>query len=289
MDFPERSRREAARHQVDWVGTHVKLGEEWIHCMEAGRGEPLLLVHGFIAWSFTWRKNLPALAAHFHTYAVDLRGFGLSQRGTHLRYGLDDQADLLAAFLDHAGIRRAALMGHSMGGEIVLRFALRYPDRLKGMVLVSPSALLQRRVRWAERYLLPVPGLGPLAVRAALLNRRFAAASVRDAYHRSELVTPADIGGYWLPARIPGSARSLIAMLRQIDFGAAANRLTEIPHRTLIIWGEDDPWVPVSHGRRLAALLPRSELVTLPDCGHVPHEEYPERFHQLVIPFLHSL
>ncbi|MFZ5828168.1 MAG: alpha/beta fold hydrolase [Bacillota bacterium] len=289
MEFERRCRHAARLHLVDWIGQFRPLGGDLIHYLEAGAGEPLLLVHGFIAWSFTWRKNLPALATQFRTLAPDLRGFGLSQRGTPGRYGLDDQADLLAAFLDALQIDRAALVGHSMGGEIVLRFALRHPDRLKGMVLVAPSALVRRRRHWLERYLLGLPGLGPLAVRLAVLNRRFAARSLREAHHRPDGVTAADIAGYWLPATLPGTARSFVAMLRQIDFGGAASRLGEIPHRALILWGENDPWVPVEHGRRLAELLPHSQLVTLPDCGHVPQEEYPELFHQLVIPFLSSL
>lgn len=289
MEFERRCRWEAARRQVDWVGRHHRIGGESIHYMEAGQGEPLLLVHGFFAWSFTWRKNLPALGERFHTYAVDLRGWGLSQRGSTLAYGLDAQADLLAAFLNAMQIERAALMGHSMGGEIALRFALRHPDRLKGMVLVSPSALVQRRKRWVERHLLQLPAVGPLAVRMAVLNPRFAARSVRQAHHRADRVTTADIAGYYLPARLPGSAHSLVRVLRDVDFGAAADRLGEVRHRTLLIWGENDPWVPVAHGYRLAELIPQAELVTIPACGHVPHEEYPERFHQLVIPFLQSL
>lgn len=289
MVFEEECRREAARRAVHWVGRHLPLNQEIIHFVEAGQGEPLLLVHGFIAWSFTWRHNLPALAERFHTYAPDLRGFGLSQRGTHLRYGLDDQADLLAAFLDAMQVKRTALIGHSMGGEIALRFALRHPHRLKGMVLVAPSALVQRQRRWAERWLLPVPGLGPLAVRAALLNRRFAARSVREARYHSGTACEADVAGYHLPACIPGSARSFVKMLRDLDFGAATGRLGEVEHRTLIVWGENDPWLPVAHGYRLVKLLPRADLVTFPNCGHVPHEEYPDRFHQVVIPFLESL
>lgn len=289
MLFEARCLREAARQRVGWVGRHLRVHGESIHYVEAGRGEPLLLVHGFLAWSFTWRKNLPALSERFHTYAVDLRGFGLSQRGAHLRFGLDDQADLLAAFLDQMQIDRAAMIGHSMGGEVALRFALRHPDRLKGMVLVAPSALVQRSLHWIERFLAPLPCLGPLAVRATVLNHRFAARSLREAYHRADRVTSADVAGYCLPARIPGSARTFVKMLRDLDFGAAASHLAGVGHRTLIIWGEDDPWVPLAHGRRLTEVLQRARLVTFPACGHVPHEEYPEQFHGLVIPFLDAL
>lgn len=272
-----------------WQGDTLRLGDETIHYVEAGQGEPLLLVHGFFAWSFTWRKNMAALGVQFRTTAIDLRGFGLSQRGARLRYGLDDQADLLAAFLEARGQGRVALIGHSMGGEVALRFALRYPDRVKGLVLVAPSALVQRQRRWEERYLVPLPVLGPLALRLSVLNRRFAARSVREAYYRPNLVTPEEIAGYLHPASVPGSARSLAAILQQVDFGAAAGRLGEVRQPTLIIWGENDPWVPVAHAHRLRQLLPNSELVTFPDCGHVPPEEQPDRFHQVVIPFLDRL
>lgn len=268
---------------------YLQVGGESIHYQEAGQGKPVVLIHGFFAWSFTWRKNLSALAEHFHVYAIDLRGFGFSQRGVSLRYGFDDQARMVSAFLDALGIERAALVGHSMGGEVALRFALLYPHRVEGLVLIAPSALVRRRPGWLEQYILPLPLIGPLAVRWAVLNRRFAVRAIRGAYHHPDLATAADLEGYLSPARLRGTARSLATMMRQLDFGRMAERLREVLHRSLIIWGEEDPWVPVEHGHRLAALLPNSKLVTFPGCGHVPPEECPDRFHQTVIPFLEAL
>lgn len=268
---------------------YVNIGGDRIHYVEAGRGPALVLIHGFLAWSFTWRKNVPALAGKFRTFALDLRGFGLSSRGTAGPYGLDDQARLVAAFLDAQGIERAAVIGHSMGGEVALRLALLYPRRVRGLVVVAPSALVRRRPGILERALVPVPVLGPLAVRLLILNRRFAARAVREGYYRKEAATPDAVAGYLRPASVRGSARTLAAMLRQLDFGGAADRLSAVAQPTLIVWGENDPWIPFAHAQRLAAILPNARLVSFPECGHVPPEEYPERFHEVVIPFLESL
>lgn len=268
---------------------YVNIGNEPIHYVEEGQGPPLVLIHGFFAWSFTWRKNLPALAERFRTFALDLRGFGFSARGSAGPYGLDDQARLVGAFLDAQGIERATVIGHSMGGEVALRLALLQPHRVRGLVLVAPSALVRRRPGRLERLLVPVPGVGPLAVRLLIMNRRFAARALRESYYRKEVATPDAVAGYLRPASVRGSARTLAAMLRQLDFGGASDRLGEVSQPTLIVWGENDPWLPFAHAERLAALLPHARLVGFPECGHVPPEEYPERFHQVVLPFLESL
>ncbi len=277
------------RQPVDWFGEFARINGEAVHYVDLGCGAPVLLIHGFFAWSFTWRENLPVLAREFRCLAPDLRGWGLSQRHPKGQISLGAQADLLAGLMDHLGLKRAVLVGHSMGGEVALRFALHHPDRLQGLVLVAPSALVRRRRMAAERYLLRLPIIAPLFVRGAVLNRRFAVRSLRGGYFHQERVTDDAISGYHLPARLSGSARTFLAVLRDADFGAAAARIHQVQHRTLIIWGENDPWVPLAHGERLTAELPNSRLVVFPECGHLPHEEYPERFHEEVLPFLRSL
>jgi len=287
--FTQKVQRLIDRHPVGWFGRFAQVCGEAIHYVDGGSGPALLLIHGFFAWSFTWRRNLPVLAREFRCFAPDLRGWGLSQRWPSGGLTLDDQADMLAAFMSSQGVERAALVGHSMGGEVALRLALRHPERVSGLVLVAPSALIQRRRAPLERYCLGLPILGPLLVRGAVLNRRFAARSLREGYHLADRVTSDAVEGYHLPARLAGSARTLLAVLRAADFGASAPRLPEIEHRSLIVWGENDPWVPVSHATQLAKRLKNSRLVVFPECGHLPHEEHPDQFHDLILPFLRSL
>jgi pimeloyl-ACP methyl ester carboxylesterase len=273
-----------------WFGQYAVANGELVHYVEAGSGEPVILLHGFMAWSYAWRRNLPALAEHARVLAPDLRGFGFSERRPERGHSLDDQMECVRAFMDALAIPQAVICGNSMGGEIALRLALSYPERVKALVLVSSAGYVQRTERpVVERWALAMPGLGPLLLRLVVMNRRFAARSLQTAFHQPGLVTEADVNAYLLPARVPGSAPVFLRMLRDSDFGRTAGRLGEITQRALLIWGASDPWIPIELGRRLASSLPHSELVVFEACGHVPQEECPEAFNQAVAGFLHSL
>lgn len=249
----------------------------------------MILLHGFMAWSYTWRHNLPVLAEHSRVLALDLRGFGLSERNPQRGHSLCDQADLLLRFLDRLGIDQAVLCGNSMGGEIALRFALRYPNRVRALVLAAASGYVQRQQRPVERWLMRLPLVWSLWARAVVMNRGFVGRTLRAAYQLPEKVAEVDVDAYLLPARIPGSPATFGAMIRDMDFGHFAGRWSDVTHPSLLIWGEQDPWVPLEHGRRLAAAMPNAELVVLPNCGHLPHEEYPEAFNRAVSHFLQGV
>lgn len=274
--------------RLNWFGQYLHLQDEPIHYMEAGEGAPLLLLHGLLAWSYSWRKNLTYLSSAAHVFAPDLRGFGLSDK-SRSDHSLEEQANLVLQFMDHLGIEQAVLCGHSMGGEIAMRIAMRAPHRVRALILVAASGYLTKGNVPGEKLLLGSPWLSGLVAKTLFLNRRFVRRTLQTAYHLPEMVTVADVEGYLLPARAPGAPTAFIRMLRSLDFGAHANRYESIQKPALLIWGENDPWVPLAHGKRLAAELPMAELVTLPACGHCPQEEYPELFNEQVLQFLRGL
>lgn len=277
------------RYSIPWFGRFTQVDGETVHYMAAGEGPPLVLVHGFLSWSYTWRRNLAALATRARVVAPDLRGFGLSAKESRRGHSLSDQVELLGAVMDALSIDQTVLCGHSMGGEIAMRFALRYPERVRALILVASSGYVTRIERPMERWIRKIPVLGALFVRAAVLNRRFAASSLRTGYFDPLLVAEQDVDAYLLPARAPGAAGALLSMVRDMDFGASSARWPEISHRSLLIWGENDPWIPLAHGQRLHAHLPQSELVVFPQCGHLPQEEHPDRFNRSVLAFLDTL
>lgn len=286
--FQEQCRSAAAAG--GWFGEYVDVKGEPVHFVQRGAGDVLLLLHGFMAWSYTWRHNMAFLSSHARVIALDLRGFGLSSRSALRGHSLDDQVEFVRNFMDAVGVERAVVCGNSMGGEIALRLALSHPDRVRALILVSTAGLIQRKSRSRiERIALSTPGIGPLLLRVAVMNRRFAEQALRAAYFDSSLVTAADVAAYLLPARVPGSAPVLLRMLRDSDFGRTADRLGEINQPVLLVWGEADPWIPPEHGQQLAALLRGSQLLLVPECGHVPHEECPDTFNAAVIQFLRTL
>jgi pimeloyl-ACP methyl ester carboxylesterase len=272
-----------------WLGRFVGLEGELIHYVEKGEGDPLILLHGFLAWSFTWRHNVEMVAKNARVIAPDLRGFGLSTRHPERGHSLSDQVLLLDRLLEALGLKQVILGGHSMGGEVALRYAAHRPERVKALILVASSGYLKPIPGRLERAVIRYPILGSVLVRAVMMNRRFTRMALGSVYRSAKAIASEDVEGYFLPARVRGAAGALVRTLRDSDFGQGASHWQGLSHPTLIIWGENDPLIPLSHGQKLAAELPGSQLLTFPDCGHVPHEEDPSRFNAAVQAFIDSL
>jgi 2-hydroxymuconate-semialdehyde hydrolase len=274
--------------RLGWFGRHILLDGEPIHCVEAGSGEPLLLVHGLGAWSFSWRKVLEPLSRSVRTIVPDLRGFGLSDKTTG-GFSVDEQASLLLRLMDTLGIERAVFCGHSFGGEVSMRVAMRAPARVRGLVLVCSGGYVRKWVLPGEPLMQRWPALSGWIARFVFLNRRFVRRALRGCYFDPACAGEDAVEGYLLPAQAPGAPAAFVRMIRSIDPGSHASRIPTIPHPALVIWGENDPWIPLSHGERLARDLPEAELAVIPRCGHAPQEEHPDQFTPLVLRFLARL
>lgn len=269
--------RHLTRSGLNWQGRWIQVGDEHLHLVEAGQGEPLLLIHGFFVWSYFWRKVIPGLSQFARVIAPDLRGFGMTERLPSKPLDLWAQAELLVQLMDEMGLERAVLCGHSMGGEVALRVALRYPERVRGLVLASSAGYVQRASSGWERRLLATPLLGRLMIRLLVANRRFAGKAMREAYYGGKM-DATDLGAYLLPGRLPRASRTMARMLLEIDFGATSAEIGRVNHPALLLWGQEDPWIPLVHGQRLQQTLPHSRLEVVSQCGHSPPEENPEAF-----------
>lgn len=281
--------RLARRRGVGWTGRFAPVGQEIIHYVEAGSGHPLVLLHGLAAWSYTWRKNIPALSREMKTYALDLPGFGLSTKTRRAGYSLWDQARHVLAWMDAVGLERVVLAGHSMGGEIALRLATLAPERVAALLLVASAGYAVTSLPREARLALRVPGLGLGLIRYFFFNQRFTRAALRAARHDPAGVTEADVAAYLLPARTPGATRTFLRLLREIDFGSFAPRIGEVRQPALLVWGARDPWTPLAHGERMARELAGARLHVFPQAAHMPHEEHPDEFHRLVLGWLAEL
>lgn len=265
-------------------GQFLALHGAAIHYLAAGEGEPVVLVHGFGASTFSWRHNLAALAHHRRVYALDLPGFGYSSRSSERQYSLRRTAQTLRAFLSRLGVARASLVGNSIGGAVALQLAHDFPESVDKLVLVG--AFTTR--------LGPLPFVNlPLGRSLALLLLHYAAGSehrlatlIRGLYGDPNQVTPETVAGYFRPLRVRGSAAAIWAMLASPWDGDLPEQTGAIAAPTLLVWGDRDPIAPLAEGLRLERDLPRARLVVFPGAGHVPHEERPAEFNQLVNDFL---
>ena len=253
-----------------------------IRYIDAGRGAPVLLLHGLGASLYAWRKNIAAVAAAgFRVIAFDNRGFGLSDKPP-APYDNTAYARLAVALMDSLGLPSAVLIGHSMGGAIAAEVAIEYPQRVRGLVLVGSAGLgareplLFRVARW------PVVGPTLLAFRGRGLTGRL----LRSTYFDPSKVTEADVDQYYAPVALPDYGRALRGVLTQFRFTALDGRLDRIAAPTLVLWGEADRWVPIGLGRALASGITRSAFLSVAQAGHSVQEEAPDEVNRLVIRFL---
>ena len=267
---------------TEFITRYLLVDGARIRYIDAGRGVPVVFLHGLGASMYAWRKNLAAVAAAgFRVIALDNRGFGLSDKPA-APYDNAAYARLAIALMDSLRLTDAVLVGHSMGGAIAAQVAIEYPRRVRGLVLVGSAGLgardplLFRMARW------PVLGRVVLAFR----GRGFTARLLRSTYFDPVRVTAADVDQYYAPVAQPQYGRALMGVLRQFRFDALQGRLDRIAAPTLVLWGEEDRWVPLGLGRALAAGITRSAFLSVARAGHSVQEEAPDEVNHLVIRFL---
>jgi pimeloyl-ACP methyl ester carboxylesterase len=255
-----------------------------VHYLRAGTGgSPLILVHGGGMWLYSFRHNIPALSTYFSVIALDMPGYGYTlPLSARQRYGLEDTSEVLLQFMNRLGIDRASFLGHSWGGGWVLHFAHRHPERVEKLVLVDSSGLDVRDV--IEWELLKCPVLGPLLLR--LVTPGAVKKRLRRSFYRKELVTEDMVHEVYLPLRFEHNLNLQIQIARHQDWSATGRALPEIRHPALVIWGENDRYLPVELLGEFEKRMENAESHVLNRCGHSAHEEYPAEVNSLITGFL---
>jgi pimeloyl-ACP methyl ester carboxylesterase len=270
---------------------YVKVGEINARYWVLGQGSPLLLIHCLGGSCEHWGHNVQALSQGYRVYVFDLPGFGRSDKEIE-DLSPSFAAEFVAAFLDAQGVDRASLVGNSLGGAVSLQFAVHYPHRLEKLVLVS-SGGLGREVRLSLR-LLKIPILGEF-VAWAWATRPGMRLSLRSIVYEPQVIREEFVDQMAELARLPGAKEMLLSVARTVTDLRGQNmkllepllrRVLEIEAPTLIIWGAQDPLVPVAHAHVAHQMIKDSQLHILDRCGHVPQIEKPEEFNQLVLDFL---
>jgi pimeloyl-ACP methyl ester carboxylesterase len=255
--------------------------------IDSGRGDPVLLVHGFADSTYCFHANFkPLVDAGFRAIAIDLPGLGRSEAPPEpFVYSIENLAGETLKFADRLGLGRFAIAGSSMGGGIALFLAERQPERVVRVIAFDPACFSLAGVRWmplAQNQTLSKAALSlatPLTVDLAL----------HDVFWDSSQVNSAVVDEYSRPLAKPGY-RNLLRRLIHEYFSAEFDAMTEhydtIKSPTLLIWGENDRWVPPEFGPRLQRLIPDAQLTFAPKCGHLPHQERPDIVNPLLIEFL---
>jgi pimeloyl-ACP methyl ester carboxylesterase len=258
-------------------------GVRWRSREADGRGsETVVFVHGLLASSATWKEVLAPASAGRPAIAVDLPGFGCSDRPWPFDYTVAGEAAALLAFLDARRIERLVLVGNSLGGSIAMVLAAERPERVTAIVLVAP-ATSDARIPWTLRAL-RTPLVGEVAL--ALATRPFVAFGLRHRlFARASRVTEDAIDDAWFPMTIPGTRRGALALVRS-DPRRYVGLEKRVRAPTLVIWGQEDRLLPIREAERVASRIAGSRVVTLPEAGHLPQREVPAAFSGATAKFL---
>ncbi|MHA1133294.1 MAG: alpha/beta fold hydrolase [Alphaproteobacteria bacterium] len=257
---------------------------------EKGEGSPLLLIHGFGASTFTWREIAPALARQHRVIAVDLKGFGQSDKPFDERYSVFDQAELLKQLIIDKDLRDLTLIGHSFGGGVALVLALDEDPQLKGRIkkLVLLDTIAYPQDIPVAFKMLDMPVVSHVGVRM-LPPAVQARLALRIAYLDNSKIDDDEVEMYAAPLRTAAGKHAIIHSARQImpeDLEEISKRYASIELPTLIAWCDYDRVVPLDVGLKLRRTLPNATLEIIDSCGHMPHEEQPEATLELIEDFL---
>ncbi|BFM38845.1 alpha/beta fold hydrolase [Synechocystis sp. LKSZ1] len=253
-------------------------------------GPAVVLVHGFGASWGHWRKNLPILGQTCRCYALDLIGFGDSAKPlpkSEIDYTFETWATLVADFCREVVQGPAFLVGNSIGCVVVMQCAVDFPEQVLGIAALNCSLrLLHERKRsalpWYRRVgarllqaLLQNPAVGQFFFRQ-VAQAKTVRQALHQAYARPEAVTEELVEMLLKPARDPGAAAVFLAFTNYSQGPLPEDLLPQLTCPTLILWGAEDPWEPLSLGQALADYPAVEQFIPLPGLGHCPQDEGPE-------------
>jgi pimeloyl-ACP methyl ester carboxylesterase len=259
-----------------------------VHYQEAGdtTAPALLLIHGFASSTLVWSKVFLRFAeAGYRVIALDMLGFGYSAKPRNGEYTISGQAKLLTRLLDRLDIPRAFLVGSSYGGAVAATCALDYPERVEKLILVG-TVSNNRPLEFKLMRMFGLPLFGDVVSPLLIGSRRLLRRRMKRVYDRHAWVLDERrVEARHLPLRAASTQRAIIRTVRGWDAERISRDAHLIGQPTLLLWGENDREIPIADGERLHEDIPGSRLIVFANCGHLPHEEYPEAFTNLVIDF----
>jgi pimeloyl-ACP methyl ester carboxylesterase len=263
-----------------------------VHYQEVGDKDapPIILIHGFCSSTLVWSNVFLRIAdAGFRVIAPDLLGYGYSAKPRDFDYTIKAQARMVAGLLKQLGLNRATLVGSSYGGAVAAAIALDYPDRVEKLVLVGPVTN-NEPTKYMLMRLFGSPLIGDILSPLVVGSRRLLRLRMKRVYDRHECVLDERrVYARHLPLRAAATHRAIIRTVRRWDADRIQRDAHLISQPTLLLWGENDSEVPLHDSEQLQNRIEDSRLVVFRKCGHLPHEEFPQAFTEIVADFCSDL
>jgi len=269
---------------------YIKVGNINTRFWAAGdKGTAVILVHGLGGSIENWVHNIDALAQHHRVYAMDLVGFGRAEK-TLLTHDLNVLGKFIDDFMKTQSVEKASLVGNSLGGGLVLRFAIDFPGKVEKLVLVDNAGMGREVI--LDFKVASLPLIGEFLTRP---SRKGTARLWKKVVYDSSLVTERLVEECYGLLTLPGTQKALLATVRacinlsgqRADLtGLLISKLGTITAPTLIFWGQQDRILPLAHAHIAMKKIPNARLHIFDRCGHMPQFEHPEEFNKLVLDFL---
>lgn len=239
-----------------------------------GKGDPLIIVHGGGDGAGAWTRSAAILSRHFRVYVPDMPGFGLSQPVAD-EFQLSQFVDFVEQFSSHIGLDRFHLVGHSLGGAVALHYALRSPEKVKRLVLVSSLCLGKEIALWirASSVSWLISPLGAAAMRLTRTAMNLA----------RRLHAPMELFGQVMRMKL---AIGQAVTTAKGQCTVLVDSLPRLAMPTLLIWGNRDAVVPVKHAQAAAGVIPDCQVHIFQGCGHSVYRQKAEEFSSVVSRFL---
>jgi pimeloyl-ACP methyl ester carboxylesterase len=242
----------------------------------------IVLIHGFLSSTFSYRRLIPYLMNDFAVLALDLPPFGKSEKSIRFQYTYKNLAKLVIELLDRLQVQRCILAGHSMGGQICLNVARQRPELVQKIILLCSSGYLNR----AQTPLILstyIPYFHLYVKRR--LSRQGVEKNLLNVVYDHSLIDEEMKRGYEAPFYDNQIFIALTRMLRHREGDLSSNELKEIEIPSLLVWGEEDKVVPIHIGKRLHQDLPNAHFVSFPKTGHLLPEEKPRHVYEQILRF----
>ncbi|PCJ30339.1 MAG: alpha/beta hydrolase [Moraxellaceae bacterium] len=254
---------------------YIKIDDTLIHYQDEGEGPVLVLTHGVMASLHTWDGWVEALKSKYRIIRFDIPGFGLSDPSAPGQSITPEYSvNLLNRFVDALDIKDFHLVGNSLGGFISWNYAAAYPERVNKLILIDPVGYKQKLPFIMK--LVSTPGfqrIGRLAAPRFVVN-----ACVRDVYGQPENIHKGVFDRYFDLLTHPGGRDAMVDLFLTFrHFNGHPDiiaKIKDITVPTLVMWGEEDAWIPVSHVENWKKDVPHAQTITYKDAGHVPMEEF---------------
>ena len=260
----------------------VEVNGHTVHYTKQGTGRPLILVHGFAGFTYTWRYLIPLLTDHYTVYAYDVLGFGLSDKPPDGNYDMGPHGEFLIDFMDALGIPSATLVGHSMGGIIIAYASIAAPEKVDALVMIEPGFYNDPGPAFLNYMFFPLD---------RIMARQFYTRSMRErffmgSFYNKSLVTDEIIDAYMIPTRTPNALEAMTQMMGTVGLKQYPG-VTEQSHpANPSCMGRKRSRRPLEQAKRINSEIKDCKLESVPESGHYIQEEKAEELAQIIREYL---